>query len=162
MVYKQTREKEGQNMYKRILVSTDGSRLSQKAVKAAARLAKACGARLTGVHAVPPYLAPIYSEGSSYGGLRVSRARFKELSEKQARKILAAVEIEAETAGVPYSSVLASNGEPWRAILGAARSRKCDLIVMASHGRSGIAEMLMGSETRKVIAHSKIPVLVYR
>jgi nucleotide-binding universal stress UspA family protein len=149
-------------MYKRILVSTDGSRLSQKAVKAAARLAKACGARLAGIHVVPPYLVPVYSEGSAYGGLRVSRGRFKELSQKQARKILAAVEIEAETAGVPYSSVFATDPEPWRAILRAARSKKCDLIVMASHGRSGIAELLLGSETRKVLAHSKIPVLVYR
>jgi nucleotide-binding universal stress UspA family protein len=148
-------------MYKHILVATDGTKLSAKAVKAAARLAKTCNARLAAVYAMQPYPDPVYSEGAAFGP-RMSRSRYMQVAEREARKALAAVEIEAQTAAVPFSSVLVTDAQPWKAIIRAARSRRCDVIVMASHGRRGISALLLGSETSKVLAHSKVPVLVCR
>ncbi|HZR70687.1 MAG TPA: universal stress protein [Burkholderiales bacterium] len=148
-------------MYKHILVATDGSRLSAKAVKAAVRLAKTCNARLAGIYAVQPYPNPVYSEGAAFGP-RMSRARYAALAEREGRKVLAGVEIEAQTAGLPYSSLLVTDAQPWKAITRAARAKRCDLIVMASHGRRGLSALLLGSETSKVLAHSKVPVLVCR
>ncbi len=148
-------------MYKHILVATDGSRLSAKAVKAAVRLAKTCNARLAGIYAVQPYPNPVYSEGAAFGP-RMSRARYAALAEREGRKALAGVEIEAQTAGLPYSSLLVTDAQPWKAITRAARAKRCDLIVMASHGRRGLSALLLGSETSKVLAHSKVPVLVCR
>ncbi len=148
-------------MYKHILVATDGTKLSAKAVRTATRLAKTCNARLTGVYAVQPYPDPVYSEGAAFGP-RMSRSRYTEFAEREGRKALAAVEIEAETAGVPFSPVLATDAQPWKAIIRAARAKHCDAIVMASHGRRGISALLLGSETSKVLAHSRVPVLVCR
>lgn len=148
-------------MYKHILVATDGSKLSGKAVRAAARLAKTCQARLTGIYAVQPYPDPVYSEGAAFGP-RMSRTRYNELAEREGRKALAAVEIEAQTAGVPYGSVLATDAQAWKAIIRAARAKRCDVVVMASHGRRGLSAMLLGSETSKVLTHSRVPVLVCR
>ncbi|HEY6240678.1 MAG TPA: universal stress protein [Burkholderiales bacterium] len=147
-------------MYKHILVPTDGSKLSGKAIKAAARLAKMCGARITGVYVIYPDLPPIYAEGSAYGGL--SARNYKEIKEKEAKKALAAIDIEAETSGVQASRVSVTADQPWKAIVDTARKKKCDLIVMASHGRRGLSGLLLGSETMKVLTHSKVPVLVCR
>lgn len=146
-------------MYKHILVATDGTKLSARAVKTAARLAKTCNATLAGVYAVQPYPDTVYSEGVAFGP-RMSRSRYTQTVEREGKKALAAVEIEAETAGVPFSSALITDGQPWKAIIRAARSKRCDLIVMASHGRRGISALLLGSETSKVLAYSKVPVLV--
>ncbi|MGB5081981.1 MAG: universal stress protein [Burkholderiales bacterium] len=146
-------------MYRHILVPTDGSTLSTKAIKAAARLAKICGARLTGLSVVPPNPMPIYAEGVSYG---IAPRNYKEIKEKAAKKALAVVTIEAETSGVHASTLSLTADQPWRAIIGTARARRCDLIVMASHGRSGLSAVLLGSETSKVLTHSKVPVLVCR
>jgi nucleotide-binding universal stress UspA family protein len=156
-----TPARKGTAMYKHILVATDGSRLSARAIKAAARLAKTCNARLTALYAIAPYANPVYSEGASFGP-RISRSRYKQAVEREARKALAAVEIEAQAAGVPYSPVLVTDSQPWNAIVRAARAKKCDLIVMASHGRRGISALLLGSETSKVLTHSKTAVLVCR
>ena len=146
-------------MYKHILVPTDGSKLSTKAIKTAARLAKMCGARLTGVSVIPPNPMPIYAESMSYG---IAPRNYKEVKEKAAKKALAVVKIEGETSGVQVSTLSLTADQPWRAIIGAARSKRCDLIVMASHGRSGLSALLLGSETAKVLTHSKVPVLVCR
>ena len=146
-------------MYKHILVPTDGSKLSTKAIKTAARLAKMCGARLTGLSVMPPNPMPIYAESISYG---IAPRNYKEIKEKAAKKALAVVKIEAETSGVQASTLSLTADQPWRAIIGAARSKRCDLIVMASHGRSGLSALLLGSETAKVLTHSKVPVLVCR
>ena len=148
-------------MYKHILVPTDGSRLSAKAVKAAARLAKTLGARLTGLYVIPPYVPPMYGEAVVYVP-EVSPKRYKELSEKEAKKALAAVEIEAQTAAVPCKVVSLTADQAWQGIIRTARAKKCDLIVMASHGRRGLTGLLLGSETTKVLTHSKTPVLVCR
>ncbi|HUL93634.1 MAG TPA: universal stress protein [Burkholderiales bacterium] len=148
-------------MYRRILVSTDGSRLSAKAIRTAAGLAKVCNAKLTGVYVIPPYAPPVYSEGSVFG-MPVSRRVYQESTAKIAKKALAVVEIEAETAGVESSTVYVTGDQPWQAIIQTARSKKCDAIVMASHGRRGLAGVLLGSETVKVLTHSRVPVLVCR
>ncbi len=148
-------------MFKHILVSTDGSKLSGKAIRTAVRLAAATGAKVTGAFVVAPFVPASYGEGMIYAPT-LSPKRFKELSEREARKALAAVEIEARTAGVGYAAALMTAQTPWEGIIRAAKSKKCDLIVMASHGRRGLAGLVLGSETTKVLTHSKVPVLVCR
>jgi nucleotide-binding universal stress UspA family protein len=148
-------------MYKHILVATDGSKLSNKAIKAAAGLARSLGARLTGVYVNPEFVAPMYSEASGYVP-RISPKRFRELAAKDSQKALSMVETEAQTQGVECSTLSVSNNQPYLGILRAANSKKCDLIVMASHGRRGLSAMVLGSETNKLLTHSAIPVLVCR
>jgi nucleotide-binding universal stress UspA family protein len=148
-------------MYKHMLVPTDGSKLSEKAIKIAARFAAASGARITAIYVVPEGVPTLFSGEKLYGSGVLGR-QYRELVKSEANKALAVVEIEAEIAGVPYASVRAVAESPWRAILRAARSRHCDLIVMASHGRSGVKALALGSQTTRVLAHSKIPVLVCR
>ena len=143
-------------MYRHILVATDGSRFSAPAVRAAAELAKALGAKLTGLHVGAPYF-PVAS-GRAYASL----SGFRRAVAKQASHALAAFNAAARSRGVAAASSSVIGGEPWQAILRAARARQCDLIVMASHGRRGLAGVILGSETRKVLTHSKIPVLVCR
>ena len=148
-------------MYKHILVPTDGSKLSNHAVRAACNLAQTCGARITGIYVIPPYVPPIYAEGMIYIA-DLGPKRHKEVMEKAAQKALAVVSAEARRAGVACAGVAPVADQPWEGILKAARGKRCDLIVMASHGRRGIAGLLLGSETTKVLTHSKIPVLVCR
>jgi len=152
---------QGGFMYKHILVPTDGSRLSARAIRAACALAQTCGAKLTGVYVVPPYVPPIYAEGMIYVA-DLGPQRYKELMAKAARKALAVVSAEARRAGVACATAAPLAAQPWEGILKTARARRCDLIVMASHGRRGIAGLLLGSETTKVLTHSKTPVLVCR
>jgi nucleotide-binding universal stress UspA family protein len=147
-------------MYKHILIPTDGSKLAGKGIKAGVKLARALGARVTGVYVIPPYVPPMYGEGSIYPG--VSTQVYRKYTEKQAKKALAAIEIEADTAGVPCATKFLTAPKPSEGIMKAARARKCDLIAMASHGRGGLGGLLLGSETNGVLAHSKIPVVVLR
>jgi len=148
-------------MFKHLLVATDGSKLSGKAIRTAARLAGATGAKMTGAFVIAPFVPPAFDEGVVYVRA-LSPKRYKELTEREARKALAAVEIEARTAGAEYGSAILTADTPWEGIIRAAKSKNCDLIVMASHGRRGLAGLLLGSETTKVLTHSKIPVLVCR
>lgn len=148
-------------MYKHILIPTDGSKLAAKGVKTGVKLAKALGAKMTALYVIPPYVPPMYGEAAIYVP-EISGKRYKELSEKQAKKALAVAEIEAEAAGVPCVTQFVTSDQAWQGILRVARSRKCDVVVMASHGRGGLAGWILGSETTKVLAHSKIPVLVAR
>ena len=147
-------------VYRNILVPTDGSRLSAKAVKAAVRLAAALGARVTGVYVIPPYVPPMYTEGMLYAA--VSPARQREAAKRTGKKALNGIEASARKAKVDYGSALLAADTPWEGILRTARAKGCDLIVMASHGRRGLSGLLLGSETSKVLTHSKIPVLVCR
>ena len=147
-------------MYKHILVSTDGSKLSQKAIKSAVRLAKSVGARLSGIYVMPEYM-PIYGEASLYI-TQMSSKTFKATMDKDANTALAVIAKEANAARVAFAGIKATNAQPWSAIIRAARAKKCDLIVMASHSRRGLAGFLLGSETTKVLTHSKVPVLVCR
>ena len=148
-------------MYSHILVCTDGSKLSQKAIRTAASVAKALGARLTGVYVGSPYVAPIYSEGMIYAA-NVTRAQYQKAVDRAGRKALEAVTDTAERAGIAAGTTVVTAGMPWQGILKVAQSKRCDLIVMASHGRRGLAGLLLGSETVKVLTHSKVPVLVCR
>jgi nucleotide-binding universal stress UspA family protein len=148
-------------MFKHILVSTDGSKLSGKAIRTAVNLAGATGANLTGVFVMAPWAPAVYGEGAMYSPA-LSPTRYKEIAEREARKALAAVEIEARTGGVQYASAMLTAASPWEGIVQSARTKRADLIVMASHGRRGLAGLVLGSETTKVLTHSKIPVLVCR
>lgn len=148
-------------MYKHILVPTDGSKLSTKAIRTAARLAKEFAARLTGVYVTPPFVPPVYGEAVIYVPAMTPK-RFKEFTEREAKKALAVVEVEAQTAGVNWKTVAVTSNQVWEGIIRTAQSRNCDLIVMSSHGRRGLSGLLLGSETTKVLTHTKIPVLVCR
>ena len=148
-------------MYTHILVPTDGTKLSARAVRAAVALARTCGARITGVFVIPPYVPPVYAEGMLYVA-DIGPRRHKELMAKAAKKALDAVGAEARRGRVACASATPLADQPWDGILKTARAKRCDLIVMASHGRRGIAGLLLGSETTKVLTHSKIPVLVCR
>jgi nucleotide-binding universal stress UspA family protein len=148
-------------MYKHILIPTDGSKLAAKGVRAGVRLAESLGARVTGVFVIPPYQPPMYDEGVVYFS-GPTRAAQRQAAEAHARKALSLIEIEAQAAKVRCATRFVVAPQPWRAILATARAAKCDTIVMASHGRSGLGGLLLGSETVRVLASSKIPVLVVR
>jgi len=147
-------------MYKHILVPTDGTRLSLQAAKRALQMAKAAGARITAFYAVPDYASNHYGEGHVVRW--PTHEAQEELVEKLARKYLSEIEVEAEVEKVPCDIYYTMSASPYEAIIEAAKKKKCDLIVMASHGRRGIAGLVLGSETHKVLVHSKIPVLVCR
>jgi len=147
-------------MFRHILVPTDGSGLSAKAVAAAMKLARLSGARVTGVFAAPPPTPVIYEDFVPVG--LVTPGEHARLIEKTADRYLGAIRKAAEKAGVACECVCVTNDFPADAILSVAKKRKCDLIVMASHGRKGISGVLLGSETQKVLVRSHVPVLVYR
>jgi nucleotide-binding universal stress UspA family protein len=147
-------------MYRNILVATDGSRLSAKAITHAIALARALGAKLTGFYASPDYPLPAYADGVMYEP--VSPREYAAMCKKEADRILSAVGAKAKAAGIRFTAVQAVATAPWEAILAAARKEKCDAIVMASHGRRGVSALLLGSETQKVLTHSKLPVIVVR
>ncbi len=148
-------------MYKHILVPTDGSTLSGKAARAAARLAKSTGARITAIYAVPPFAAPLILDGYPYMP-PYTQADYDKGMRKEADKAIGKVQAEAKKTGVKCTGEMLKGDDPWKVIIKAARANKCDLIVMASHGRRGLAGVLLGSETTKVLTHSKVPVLVGR
>ena len=147
-------------MYKNLLVATDGSKLSDKAVTHAIGLAQAVSAKITAFYAAPDYPLPAYADGVVYEP--VSRKEYSKLAAADAEKILAGVASKASAAGVDATTAYTIAAAPWEAILAAAKKHKCDAIVMASHGRRGVAAMLLGSETQKVLTHSKLPVIVVR
>ena len=145
-------------MYKHLLVATDGSKLSAKAVAHAIALAQSAGGKLTAFYASPDYPAPMYAEGMIT--LPVTPKEYKAICAKQADIVLNPILIKAEAAGLAFNSEHTITATPWEAILTAARKNKCDAIVMASHGRRGVSALLLGSETQKVLTHTKLPVIV--
>lgn len=147
-------------MYKHLLVATDGSKLSAKAVAHAIALAQALGGKLTAFYASPDYPTPIYAEGAGY--MPMTPKEYTALCRKEADKILKPISLKAEAAGLEFNSAHVIAAAPWEAILVAARKNKCDAIVMASHGRRGVSALLLGSETQKVLTHTKLPVIVVR
>ena len=147
-------------MFKHILVPTDGSQFSQNAVRQAVIFAKETGAQITAFYAKPAPPIPYYGEGIGYNFEMPSK--YNELLEKQAQESLGFVENLCQQEGVSCTKLESTSDVPYQAIIEAATQCKCDLIFMASHGRSGISALLLGSETSKVLTHSKIPVLVYR
>jgi nucleotide-binding universal stress UspA family protein len=147
-------------MFKHILVPTDGSQLSGDTVKRAIEFARETSARITFFFAKPDYPVAFYGEGALIDP--TTPDKFAEMAEQQAREILTAHEASAKAAGVSCASVTSISDIPYEAIIAAAEKVGADLIFMASHGRRGISGLLLGSETQKVLTHSKIPVLVYR
>ena len=149
-------------MYKHILVPTDGSALSQKAVKTATELARGMKSKVTAVHVIPPYAPPVVSDMAVAYASIVSPTEYRRSTEKQAQKLLDKVKASVEAKKVECDVAFVNDAQPWEAIIKLAGGRKCDLIVMASHGRRGLEGLLLGSETNKVLTHSKTPVLVCR
>jgi nucleotide-binding universal stress UspA family protein len=148
--------------YKHLLLPTDGSKLAAKGIREGVRLAKALGASVTGVYVAPPFVAPIRGEAAAYYAGPYSQGEYKRLTETIARKALDTVKRAAGKAGVSCRTRLIADPQPWTGILRAARAWRCDAIVMASHGHGAVGGLLLGSETSRVLAHSKLPVLVVR
>jgi nucleotide-binding universal stress UspA family protein len=147
-------------MFKHILVPTDGSQLSLDTVKRAVDFAKETGARITFFFSKPDYPVTFYGEGALIDP--TTPEKFAEMAEKQAQELLARCSQLAAEAGVSAATTSRTSDAPYEAIIDAATDSGCDLIFMASHGRRGLGGLLLGSETQKVLTHSKIPVLVYR
>ena len=145
-------------MFKRILLPTDGSPLSEAAMRKGIQFAKSLNAKVIGFCVVPAL--PCVGYEAEIG------ADFKTQAEAavqaEVNKSLLAIEKAAEVAGVECETAKAKSAQPYEAIIEAAAKKECDLIIMASHGRRGVGALLLGSETQKVLTHSKIPVLVYR
>jgi nucleotide-binding universal stress UspA family protein len=147
-------------MYKHILVPTDGSELSRAAIGEAVRLARAVGAKVTGFHVVPEYHPQVFGDFIPHPS--IGREAFEAGARATAEKYLSIVKHEAAAAKVRCATDYAASDLVHRAIIKAARSKKCDLIVMASHGRRGLAKLLLGSQATKVLTLSTVPVLVCR
>lgn len=147
-------------MFKHILIPTDGSKHSARAIAAGVKLAKQLRARVTGLF-VAPAPTPLVYEGIVPVGYMPPDEHAKVI-ERAAARYLGAIERAAKAAGVRCVCTKLTSEYPADAILATAKRRKCDLIFMASHGRRGLSAIILGSETHKVLTHSKIPVLVYR
>ncbi len=147
-------------MYQRILVTTDGSSLSKKAVSSAIELAATCGAELVAMKVVPRY-PQTYFEGSIALDAK-EIGRIEKQWQDAALENLAAVQKAAGAKGVKCKTVTVKADVVSDAIISTAKKQKVDLIVMASHGRKGIKRLLLGSETQQVLTHSHTPVLVLR
>lgn len=147
-------------MYKRILIATDGSPLSNIAVKHGLSLAELSGATVIALKVVPRYPRSYFE-----GGMPVDMTDVKRIETQWGNAAQAMVDkIKAQGAeqGVAVKAVIAKSDLVAEAVISAAKKHKCDLIVMASHGRKGIKRLLLGSETQHVLTHSHIPVLVLR
>ena len=147
-------------MYKHVFVPTDGSKLSARAIRKAVAFAKSTGARITGFYAAPNYSVQVY--GDFVPSDFITPQEFAKQTKRTAERYLGAIQKAAEAAGIRCKTVQVLSDAPWKAIIKGAHDNQCDLIFMASHGRRGLAGLLLGSETTKVLTHSKIPVLVHR
>ena len=146
-------------MFKHILIPTDGSTFALKAAKAGVRFAAEIGARATAFHAIDAS-QPIH--GSAYAADARTFVDFDRLAREAGEAQVAAVGKLAKAARVPFASLVSKARTPYEGIVETARKRKCDLIFIASHGRRGLARLMVGSVTLKVLAHATVPVLVYR
>jgi nucleotide-binding universal stress UspA family protein len=145
-------------MFKHILLPTDGSSLSEIAIKKSLSLAKSIGAKVTGFHVIPEY--QIFTFQTEM--LADTQENFAKYGLAQARQFLAVIDMAAKEAGVQCDTAYVTSDHPYEEIIKAANEKGCDLITMASHGRKGVQGLLIGSEAQKVITHSTIPVLLYR
>ena len=145
-------------MFENILVPIDGSDLAAKAVEQGILFAKEIGAKITAVTVTEPF----HMLSVSPSQLEYTPIEYKKHAEAQANKVLGVVSAAAKSAGVVCDTLHVEHDQIYQAIIEAAEARKCDLMLMASHGRRGVSAVVLGSETVKVLTHSKIPVLVYR
>jgi nucleotide-binding universal stress UspA family protein len=148
-------------MFKHILLPTDGSKLSNRAVERGIELAKSLKASVTSIHVVPAFR--MVADDSFVMPRSVElKVRYEKEAVGHANKMLDKVGDRAKAAGVKHDAVVVVSEVPYQEIIDAARKHKCDLIMMASHGHHGLTGLLLGSETAKVLTHSKVPVLVVR
>jgi nucleotide-binding universal stress UspA family protein len=148
----------GHDVYKHILIPTDGSDFSERAALYGVKLAKSLNARITALTVTPPWQAIAIGEVA----VAIPEGDYETRSEKNAWSFLNKITDAAKAADVPCTATHIRNTSAYEAIIDAAQSHGCDLIVMGSHGRRGVVGFLLGSETVRVLTHSKLPVLVYR
>ncbi|GAB4057034.1 universal stress protein [Uliginosibacterium sediminicola] len=146
-------------MYKHLLVPTDGTELSNHALNQATALARCLGARITVLYVQEECPQPVVADGFTSAGFEED---FVRNSAEAAQSILSQARAVVEQEGVACFCRTATNASPWQEIVHTAQLEGCDLIFMASHGRTGLSGLIIGSETHKVITHCKIPVLVCR
>ena len=147
-------------MFKHILLPTDGSKLSGKAVKRGIDLAKKSKARVTALHVLPEFKLMV-DDGITMISPALKK-RFDDEGRMRAQKMLGEIARQARARGVRCATLCVAGDSPYKQIIAAARKKKCDLILMASHGRRGLSSILLGSETAKVLLHTRVPVLVVR
>ncbi|MGE8627867.1 universal stress protein [Achromobacter denitrificans] len=145
-------------MYKHLLIAVDGSLLSESAFKRALVFAKEMGATVTLLRAIPEDHLLIYQAEM----LGTTQTQHTDQARKNAQSYLDGLETEARHALVPCNAIITVNDHPHEAIVETAQSQGCDLIIMGSHGRHGMTGFLLGSETQRVLAHTRLPVLVFR
>ena len=146
-------------MYRRILIPTDGSELCRSAAEKGIEFARESGAELIAFHAVPATSYMLYTE-SGPSDLMVEQ--FEKEARARGERLTGDIAKLAQDAGVHAETLCLANDHPWEGIIEAANQKQCDLIFMASHGRKGLSALLLGSETTKVLTHTRIAVLVYR
>jgi nucleotide-binding universal stress UspA family protein len=149
-------------MFTHVLFATDGSELSNEAAAKAIQVAKALGAKMTAMNVVHAFHVAFESEGFIMPNMPDLKERYEEEAKAHADKILQEIKKAASEAGVQCFSAVVVGDIPYKAIIEQAGKSKCDVIMMASHGRRGLQSILLGSETQQVLTHSKIPVLVLR
>lgn len=147
-------------MYRHLLAATDGSELSNLAVDHAIDLARQLGARLTLLHVAGQYPPPMLVDGTVFPTL--PQEEHEAAAAQQSKQILEPCIARAKAAGVNAEAVHESDTAAWHAIMAVAARAGCDVIVMGSHGRGGLASLIMGSQTQKVLHHTNLPVLVVR
>ena len=145
-------------MYTHILLPVDGSEFGMGSVPHAINFAKAIGARLTAIHVTAPYETVAVGELAAF----LAADEYIKHAEANAEAVLERVKIAARAANVAVTAYRVEHAHPWEAIIRVAEEQGCDLIFMASHGRRGIASVLLGGETKRVLTHTSIPVLVWR
>lgn len=149
-------------MFRNILVATDGSPMARRAIRLAVRLAREQKARVTGFYAGPAWQPDMYAYGKDAPPGFITPGQHADQVRRTADRHLAVVRKAAAAAGVPCQCSYVEGVFPYVEIIKAAKRNRCDLIVMASHGRKGLAGLVLGSETTRVLTHSKVPVLVCR
>lgn len=145
-------------MFKTILVPTDGSPLADKAINAAIEFAQTSGGKIIGLSVAEPYPYTPMTDGSVAVDANAYEDKMREMAHLHVQKIANA----AQAANVPCEICVRQSFRPYEEIISVAISNKCDIIFMASHGRTGLSKLFVGSETQKVLAHTNIPVLVFR
>lgn len=145
-------------MFKHILIATDGSPLAQSAALNALHLAKSLSAKVTAI----TVSAPFHILAADAVKLTEVKDVYEEHCEQQSENILGAMKTASESEGISFEGIHTFADRPYEAIIATATKRGCDAICMGSHGRSGVTALLVGSETQRVLAHTDIPVVVWR
>ena len=146
-------------MFKHILMPTDGSEHSERAIERGIELAKLCGAKVTGIHVMQDYRMMMVDDSMVPSGVD---ERIDKQAREQATRFLAFVQGAADAAGVPCDTLIAKGRHPYDAIVDVANERGCDLIVMTARHRKGLVSLIMGSEASRVLHRASIPVLTFR